>query len=97
MSQEQWQKHIQGPVRLQITGRRGGEQWILLREVEPRTLYRPGRRPRTTVAAGTGIPGPSGGKENETGRNCGMGPGGDVESLSRAGVLRAIPGRSARG
>ena len=25
------------------------------------------------------------------------GPGGDVESLSRAGVLRAIPGRSARG
>ncbi len=35
MSQEQWQKQIQGPVRLQITGRRGGEQWILLREVEP--------------------------------------------------------------
>jgi hypothetical protein len=37
MSQEQWQKQIEGPVRLQITGRRDGEQWILLREVEPRT------------------------------------------------------------
>jgi hypothetical protein len=36
MSQEQWQKQIQGPVRLQITCRRDGEQWILLREAEPR-------------------------------------------------------------
>jgi hypothetical protein len=36
MSQEQWQKQSEGPVRLQITGRRGSEQWILLREVEPR-------------------------------------------------------------
>jgi len=35
MSQEQWQKRSEGPVRLQITGCRGGEQWTLLREVEP--------------------------------------------------------------
>jgi len=36
MDQEQWQKQIHGPVRLQITGRRGGELWILLHEVELR-------------------------------------------------------------
>jgi hypothetical protein len=37
MDQERWQKQVDGPARLQITARRGGEQWILLREVEPRT------------------------------------------------------------
>lgn len=37
MPQELWQKQRIGPVRLQITARRGGEEWILLREVE----YRP--------------------------------------------------------
>ena len=37
LSPEQWQKQTEGPVRLQITCRRGGDQWILLREVEPRT------------------------------------------------------------
>jgi hypothetical protein len=37
LSQEQWERQIKGPVRLQITGRRSGEQWVLLREVEPRT------------------------------------------------------------
>jgi hypothetical protein len=35
MSPEQWQKQREGPVRLQITCQRGGEQWILLREVRP--------------------------------------------------------------
>lgn len=34
-SQEQWQKQRTGPVRLRITARRGGEQWVLPREVEP--------------------------------------------------------------
>jgi hypothetical protein len=34
MSQELWQKQIQGPLRLQITARRDSEQWIVLREVE---------------------------------------------------------------
>lgn len=34
MSQEQWQKQIQGPLRLQITAQRDNEQWIVLREVE---------------------------------------------------------------
>lgn len=37
MSPEQWQQQHEGPVRLQITCRRAGEQWILLREVQPRT------------------------------------------------------------
>jgi hypothetical protein len=37
MDQERWQKQVDGPVRLQITARRGSEQWTLLREVEPRT------------------------------------------------------------
>jgi hypothetical protein len=31
---EQWRRQQDGPVRLQITCRRGGEQWVLLREVE---------------------------------------------------------------
>jgi hypothetical protein len=35
MSQEQWQKQIQGPLRLQITARRDSEQWMVLCEVEP--------------------------------------------------------------
>lgn len=33
-TQEQWQKQIAGPVRLQITARRGSDQWVLLQEVE---------------------------------------------------------------
>jgi hypothetical protein len=33
MSPEQWRQQRVGPVRLQITCRRGGEQWILLREI----------------------------------------------------------------
>jgi hypothetical protein len=36
-TQEHWQKQMTGPVRLQITARRGSERWILLREVEYRT------------------------------------------------------------
>jgi len=32
---DQWQKERKGPVRLKITGRRGGEEWILLRDVQP--------------------------------------------------------------
>jgi hypothetical protein len=34
MTPEQWQRQQAGPVRLQITCARGGEQWILLREVQ---------------------------------------------------------------
>jgi type II secretory pathway pseudopilin PulG len=37
MSGEQWEKEHTDPIRLQITCQRGGEQWILLREVEPIT------------------------------------------------------------
>jgi hypothetical protein len=37
MSQEQWQKQPDGPLRLQITCQRAGEQWILLHEVPPAT------------------------------------------------------------
>jgi type II secretory pathway pseudopilin PulG len=37
MSPEQWQKQCEGPIRLQITCQRGGEQWILLHEVQPAT------------------------------------------------------------
>lgn len=37
MDQERWQKQVDGPVRLQITARRGGGRWILLREVQTRT------------------------------------------------------------
>lgn len=37
MDQERWQKQVDGPVRLQITARRGTEQWTLLREAETRT------------------------------------------------------------
>ena len=36
MSPEQWQRQIEGPIRLQITRQRAGEQWVLLREVQPR-------------------------------------------------------------
>ena len=36
MSPEQWQQQREGPVRLQITCQRAGEQWILLHEVQPR-------------------------------------------------------------
>jgi hypothetical protein len=35
MSHEQWQMRCEGPIRLQITCQRGGEQWILLHEVKP--------------------------------------------------------------
>ena len=34
MTPEQWQRDQDGPVRLQITCRRGDEQWVLLREVK---------------------------------------------------------------
>jgi hypothetical protein len=34
MTPEQWRRQQAGPVRLQITCARGGEQWILLREVQ---------------------------------------------------------------
>jgi hypothetical protein len=34
MTPEQWQRQQDGPVRLQITCRRGGDLWVLLREVE---------------------------------------------------------------
>jgi type II secretory pathway pseudopilin PulG len=37
MSPEQWQKQCEGPIRLQITCQRAGEQWILLHEVQPAT------------------------------------------------------------
>jgi hypothetical protein len=33
MSPEQWRQQREGPLRLQITCRRGDEQWILLREI----------------------------------------------------------------
>jgi hypothetical protein len=35
MTPDQWRKQREGPIRLKVTGRRGGEEWILLREVEP--------------------------------------------------------------
>jgi hypothetical protein len=34
MTAEQWRRPQAGPVRLQITCARGGEQWILLRDVQ---------------------------------------------------------------
>jgi hypothetical protein len=34
MTPEQWRHQQAGPVRLQITCARGGEEWILLREVQ---------------------------------------------------------------
>jgi hypothetical protein len=37
MSPEQWQRQIEGPIRLQITCQRAAEQWILLHEVQPAT------------------------------------------------------------
>jgi hypothetical protein len=37
MSPGQWQQQRDGPVRLQITCQRAGEQWILLREIRPGT------------------------------------------------------------
>lgn len=43
MSPEQWQRQIEGPVRLQITCVRDGQRWVLLREVEPGN-ERPGER-----------------------------------------------------
>ncbi|HTP15468.1 MAG TPA: hypothetical protein VMK13_06485 [Streptosporangiaceae bacterium] len=35
MSPKQWQQQREGPIRLQLTCQHGGEQWILLREVQP--------------------------------------------------------------
>ena len=32
---QQWQQQREGPIRLQITSRRAGEEWILLRDVKP--------------------------------------------------------------
>lgn len=34
MTLEQWQREQDGPIRLQITCRRGDDQWVLLREVK---------------------------------------------------------------
>lgn len=38
MTPEQWQRQQDGPARLQITCRRGDEQWVLLREIEVEEL-----------------------------------------------------------
>lgn len=50
MTSEQWRRQQDGPVRLQLTCRRGGEQWELLREVEvqepPSTIQAPRARER---------------------------------------------------
>jgi hypothetical protein len=32
---DQWREQREGPVRLKITSRRGDEEWILLRDVQP--------------------------------------------------------------